>query len=114
MWDSLRQMEVKCPIQVSNLLNFHFANIGSKLCNDVAPINTSSTQFLKNAWEKSLHAMPTTEIEVYNIINQLKNKPIGLDSLLYTKREVNDLSGNKSSISSVYKTWYFPAMCQIC
>ena len=74
MSDSLR-----CAIEVSLLLYFHFANIYIKLFNNVLPINTSSTQLLENESEMSLYAMPTTENEVCNIINQLKNKHTGLD-----------------------------------
>ena len=85
------------PIDIANIFNDYFVNIGPKLASNIIPDTSSShTDYLMHPNPNSLFFVPVTESEVSDIVNGLHNKKSsGYDSV--------NISVVKNSISAICK-----------
>ena len=69
-------------LAIANHFNNHFANIASKLVNDLPTPTKHYSEYLNSPIYQTIYLNPTTTMEIKNIIGEMKNKrSCGLDGI---------------------------------
>ena len=58
---------------IANKFNSYFANIGSNLASKIKPVKSNNCDYLTGNFSNSMFLTTVTEIEIFDIINSLKN-----------------------------------------
>ena len=66
---------------IANHFNNYFVNVGSNLSREIPPTNRSFQSYMNAHNPNSIFLEPTSNIEILNIISDLKNKGPGWDSV---------------------------------
>ena len=100
---------------IANALNNHFTKIGKKLADKVVQEQTHSFKdYLKDPINETLFLKPTTNDEVINEINKLRNKAtldFRMSLIKYVKREL--VSGLVIIINKSFQEGCFPDLLKI-
>ena len=73
--------ELHDPEAISNAMNEHFVNIGSRLASNL-PAHQNANQFFDKKIDSSFFLHPSDSVEIFNEINKLKdNKSPGIDDI---------------------------------
>ena len=70
------------PAQISTHFNNFFSNVGKNLVEQIPPSSKMFSNYLHNPIDKKFKFEPTTQIEIYEIISNLKNSSsCGIDNI---------------------------------